>query len=116
MTLESDQDWRSQFEYLQTLDHVFVGDESDLPRCQWGVVFVDGRTEDRPRHIQYFLDHAMVVVVHDAEDTINGYAQAVEVAPYKILDKSRVPWTAMLSKYPLIGNLSDERKEHDLRR
>jgi hypothetical protein len=101
VTLESDDDWRSQFEYLKSEGHTFVGSEEEIPDHPWGVVFVDGRTEDRPRHIERFLERSEVVVVHDAEDSEHGYAQAVELAPCKVIDKSRTPWTAILSKKPI---------------
>jgi tetratricopeptide (TPR) repeat protein len=106
-TLEADAGWMEHFRYMASPRHHFqVADWDNLPDPGpegWGIIFVDAEPTARPKLMEAMIDKTKVIVCHDAEDAVHGYRQVVEAMPYKVVDSSIEPWTAIISREPLDG-------------
>jgi glycosyltransferase involved in cell wall biosynthesis len=96
-TFDSDFDWQKLFLHLQNPKHIFVSNKNKIPEQFWGVVFIDGKVDERLGMIKKYLNISKALVLHDVEDKCYGYDEILESVHYKIIDKSRTPWTAIIS-------------------
>jgi glycosyltransferase involved in cell wall biosynthesis len=96
-TFDSDFEWQKLFLYLQNSQHIFVSNENKIPEQFWGVVFIDGKVDERLRMIKKYLPLAKAIVMHDIEDKAYGYDEILTQVPFKIFDDSKNPQTAIVS-------------------
>lgn len=106
VTLESDASWIARFATLRSDNHHLVHLPSwidlDGPHVLKGltyaVAFVDHAPAGRRvADIAWLATCARVVVVHDTEDPIYGYAKILGLFKYAATYKKHTPWTSVFS-------------------
>ena len=105
VTLDINEGWLNEMaSRLRSNMHEFIhlpnwGDHRFLSQSHWGVVFIDHAPAERRRiDIVRAREHAEIIVVHDTEQVLYEYKEALESFQYRRDFTELEPFTTLVSE------------------